>query len=260
MKDARILTSSAGSTAGRGSSTERNLRTSMTENASRGIASPQGTARKGTAPPLWSFSASFREKPWNLCNAFILFVCFQFKHSVHGWRKVHCCIVIGPCRVVMWNIIFVRVSRTWSFSPLLAAEGHCHPTQGQDTGRGSGSGTYERRTGVAAVTVRIIMEDHPMTDLRTSGADLSVTATAPHHMVRWSAHAVERQPWDGLPPLGRRRWRLRILELVCNWRNSRVKSWHRWQKRLPRRPRASDCSKPPPSTTATSASREEAGD
>lgn len=36
------------------------------------------------------------------------------------------------------------------------------------------------------------MEDHRMTDLRTSGADPSVTATAPHRTVRWSAHAVEK--------------------------------------------------------------------
>lgn len=106
MKDARILTSSAGSTAGRGSSTERNLRTSTTENASRGIASPQGTARKGTAPPLWSFSASFREKPWNLCNAFILFVLFSIQ-ALSPWLTkgtlLHCDWSLS-CRDVKYNI------------------------------------------------------------------------------------------------------------------------------------------------------------
>lgn len=68
MKDARILTLSVGSTAGRGSSTGRSLRTSMTENDSRGIASPQETAKKGTtAPlPLVSFSASFSGKALEL--------------------------------------------------------------------------------------------------------------------------------------------------------------------------------------------------
>lgn len=54
MKDAQILTWSAGSTAERGNSTERSPHMSMTENGSRGSVSPQGTVKKGIAMLLVS--------------------------------------------------------------------------------------------------------------------------------------------------------------------------------------------------------------
>lgn len=47
---------------------------------------------------------------------------------------------------------------------------------------------------MAAVTVRIIMEEHLMTGRHMSEVDLSATATAPHHMVCLNGSVVKRQP------------------------------------------------------------------
>lgn len=84
MKDVQILTWSAGNTTERGNSTERNPLMNMNESDSRGNASHRGTVKKGNAASLASPPASFEKKLWKLYNSFILFVCFQFKHTIRG--------------------------------------------------------------------------------------------------------------------------------------------------------------------------------